>query len=140
MIVLDTNVVSELMRESTASHVREWALATPVGSLFTTAISEAEVFHGIALLTPGKRRRELENAAEKVFAAFESRILPFDSVAAREYAEILGRRTRAGRPISVADAQIAAITCARGARLATRNTEDFTGCGIELDNPWKAVP
>ena len=95
------------------------------------------MFHGLALLVPSKRRRDLESAAEKVFAAFENRILPFDSAAAREYAEILGKRTRAGRPISVADAQIAAIARARGATLATRNTEDFTGCGIELENPWK---
>lgn len=137
MIILDTNVVSELMRERASSHVREWALAVPTDSLFTTAICETEVFHGVALLPAGKRRRELDSAAEQVFAAFENRILPFDSAAARAYADILGKRTRTGRPISMADAQIAAIARARGAAVATRNTEDFDTCGIELVDPWR---
>jgi len=106
-------------------------------SLFTTAISEAEVFYGIALLPNGRRRRGLESAASFVFDRdLAGRILPFDSASAREYAVIMAARRRAGRPISEADAQIAAITRSRGGALATRDVADFVDCGVTVLSPW----
>ena len=93
---------------------------------------------GIALLADGKRRRALESVVSSIFAEdLAGRVLPFDSAAAREYAVIAAARRRAGRPIAEADAQIAAIARSRGATVATRNVEDFTGCGISLVSPWE---
>ncbi|MBI3181288.1 MAG: type II toxin-antitoxin system VapC family toxin [Myxococcales bacterium] len=138
MTVLDTNVLSELMRESASKPVLEWLSAQTPASLFTTTITEAEVFLGLALLPSGKRRRALEGAAAGLFADFEGRVLAFDSPAAKAFAEIGAARRRAGRPISHADAQIAAIVRSRGARLATRDGNDFGGCGIEVVDPWSS--
>lgn len=140
MIVLDTSVLSELMREHAAMKVIEWAGSEVSTSLFTTCISEAEIFHGLALLPRGKRRLALETAATGLFADFGGRVLPFDSDAARAFAEIASARRRKGHPISAADAEIAAIVRSRGGRLATRNGEDFEDCGIELVDPWRYDP
>jgi predicted nucleic acid-binding protein len=109
----------------------------PKASLFTTAITEAEVFYGIALLPSGKRRRQLESAASLVFDQdLTGRILPFDSAAAREYAQIMATRRQVGRPIAEADAQIAAIARSRGAAIATRDIADFSDCGLAVLSPW----
>ena len=138
MIVLDTNVLSELMREAADRRVVTWLSGQASASLFTTALVEAEVLYGLAMLPTGKRRRALEEAAAGLFSDFEDRTLPFDSSAAKSYAGIVVARRKAGRPISTADAQIAAIVRSRGARLATRNTSDFECCGIQLGDPWSA--
>lgn len=140
MIVLDTNVLSELMREGAEAAVLEWMAAQTAASLFTTAISESEIFYGLEVLPRGKRRKDLEEAASGLFADFEDRVLPFDSTAAHAYAVIAAARRRLGRPISVADAQIASIVVSRGARLATRNGEDFVDCGVDLVDPWRRSP
>ena len=104
---------------------------------FATAITEAEVLFGIALLPEGKRRRLLESAVAEMFSDdFEGRILPFDSAATRDFANIVATRRRDGRPISHADAQIAAIARCHGAAVATRNVADFEGCNLNLHNPW----
>lgn len=134
MIVLDTNVVSEMMRGAPDPMVLAWI--TSVGRLHTTAITLAEVGYGIARLPEGQRRDGLIVAAAQVFADFEEVILPFDARAARKYAEIVAGRERTGRPITAADAQIAAICSSRRATLATRNTSDFQDTGIALLNPW----
>ena len=137
MIVLDTNVVSELMRDSPQQTVRAWFRAQPASSLFVTTVTEAEILTGIALLPDGRRRRELSEAATRVFATlFAGRILVFDSDAANIYAEIFAQRHAAGRPISQADCQIAAIARSREAAIATRNVTDFEGIEVELINPW----
>jgi predicted nucleic acid-binding protein len=139
MIVLDTNVLSEAWRPAPSPVVMGWMRSQPAAALFTTAITEAELLYGIALLPESKRRRSLEGVVALVFAVdLAGRVLPFDSAAAREYADIAAARRRAGRPIAEADAQIAAIARSRGAAVATRNIEDFAGCGIELISPWKA--
>ena len=139
MIVLDTNVLSELMRSEPDKAAYAWASAQPSTSLFITAITQAEVLYGIGLLPPGRRRSTLELAANTMFAEdFESKILAFGSDAASAYAEIAVTRRQSGRPISHFDAQIAAIARATGATLATRNTSDFEGCGVALANPWHA--
>jgi len=139
MIVLDTNVVSELFRPKPEPVVHRWLAAQSPASIFLTAISEAELRLGIALLPEGKRRDGLSvNLRGVVDEDFDGRILPFDSRSAVQFAEIVSTRRRVGRPISVADAQIAAIARSRGAVIATRNVDDFTGTGIGVINPWSA--
>ena len=137
MIVLDTNVLSELMGPVPHSQVSAWAAAQPPAELFTTAITEAEIFYGIELLSRGKRRDGLLSAAEAVFnETFANRILGFDSYTARAYARILAHRRGIGKPVAHADAQIAAIVHVHRATLATRNVAHFEACGIGLINPW----
>jgi predicted nucleic acid-binding protein len=136
VIVLDTNVTSELMRPAPDASVRAWVLAAPPADLFTTAITLAEVGYGIERLPEGRRRDRVRDAAEDVFATFASRVLPFDDAAAGRYAVIVDRRERSGRPIRAFDAQIASICRSVGASLATRNTRDFTDTGIDLIDPW----
>lgn len=137
MIVLDTNVLSELMKPDAALSVSEWVNSQPRLSLFTTSVTKAEVFYGIELLSSSRKRLDLSAAATILFERiFKDRILSFDTEAAALYAQIAAARRRAGRPISPFDAQIAAIARSRGASLATRNTTDFEHCGLTLINPW----
>ena len=137
MIILDTNVLSELMRPKPSPGVVEWVARQPAAGLFTTSITEAEIFCGIELLTKGKRREGLLAAAEAMFAEdLAGRILGFESDAARIFSNIAAHRRALGRPISYADAQIAAIAQVRGAKLATRNVADFEDCGLEVLDPW----
>jgi hypothetical protein len=137
MIILDTNVLSELMRPKPSPRVAGWVAKQPATELFTTSITEAEIFFGIELLTHGKRREALLRAAEDMFAEdLGGRIFGFESDAARFFSKIAAHRRTLGRPISHADAQIAAITKLRQAKLATRNATDFHDCGIDLVNPW----
>lgn len=137
MIVLDTNVLSELMKPYPAPSVIDWMANEPASGLYTTTPTQAEILYGIALLAPGRRRDTLEQSAVGMFDEdFRDRMLPFDSTAARAFARIAAQRRQAGRPITQIDAQIAAITHACGARLATRNVADFTGCGIRVIDPW----
>lgn len=139
MIILDTNVVSELMKPAPSAPVVRWIALQPAPSLYTTSITEAEILHGVMLLAAGKRRNGLQAAAEAMFGEdFARRVLPFGSDAARAYAAIAAVRRRAGRPISHFDAQIAAIARSTRAALATRNTADFEACGVTLVNPWTA--
>jgi predicted nucleic acid-binding protein len=137
MIVLDTNVLSELMKPAPASEVLGWFATQPADSLFTTALNQAEILFGIELLPKGKRREALHSAARAMFLDdFAGRVLPFDSAAADLYSRIAAARQKGGRPISHFDAQIAAIALCRGATLATRNLADFRGCDLELIDPW----
>ena len=137
MIVLDTNVLSELMRPAPAEIVVRWVTAQPLTSLYTTSITQAEILHGIMLLPSGRRRNALETAAEAMFGEdFRGRVLPFGSNEAQPYARIAAERRRAGRPISHFDAQIAAIARSAGAAVATRNVADYDACGVEVINPW----
>jgi predicted nucleic acid-binding protein len=137
MILLDTNILSELMRPLPATAVEEWLGEQPSASLFISAVTEAELRFGLALLPDGKRRSRLVAEVDDMLAGdFADRILPFDSPAAIAYARIASGRRKAGRPIAQADAQIAAIAQSRGAALATRNVTDFEGCGVHLIDPW----
>ncbi len=141
MIILDTNVLSELMRSSPEVAVTRWVGQQSASSLHLTSITQAEILHGIALLPAGRRRKSLETAAWAMFKEdFSGRVLPFDSQAAPWYAQLAAQRAAAGQPISQFDAQIAAIARAAGARLATRNTRDFLGCDVELVDPWTYNP
>jgi len=137
VILLDTNILSELMRPVPEPAVETWVGAQPAAGVFISAITEAELRYGLALLPDGQRRRRLLAQAEAMLAEdFAGRILPFDSAAAGAYASIAAARRLAGRPISQADAQIAAIAASRGAAIATRNVSDFTDCGIAVLDPW----
>lgn len=141
MIILDTNVLSEIMRAHPAPPVAEWVMGQIQSELYTTTITEAEIFFGIQLLALGKRRDSLLLAAEAILADdFAGRILPFDSSAARAYSIIATQRRAAGRPISDLDAQIAAIARTQKGTLSTRNVRDFENCGIELIDPWHSEP
>lgn len=140
VIVLDSNVVSELMRAAPSDVVVAWMQAQPAGHLCTTAVTVAEIRYGIARLPAGQRRALLQAAADDVFAAFSAQVLAFDADAARDYADIVVERDRVGAPISGFDAQIAAVCRSRRALLATRNTADFDHLGLELCNPWTGDP
>ena len=140
MIVLDTTVVSELMRPSPNPAVERWVAARPAASLFFSAVGEAELRYGVAILAAGRRRDALASAVEAMLRDdFAGRVLPFDSAAARAYAEIAARCRAAGRPVAQADGQIAAIARSRGMALATRNVRDFEEMGINLLDPWAAA-
>lgn len=138
MIILDTNVISELLRPEPAKQVERWLSMQDGANVYFTAVGEAELRHGVAILPAGKRRTALAKAVEGMLEEdFRDRILPFDRAAARAYADIAAERRAAGRPISQFDCQIAAIARARAAAVATRNTNDYAGCGIELIDPWR---
>jgi toxin FitB len=136
MIILDTNVVSELMRQQPAVQVAAWVRGRDRRELRTTAITLAEIRFGIAKLAAGRRRDVLTDAADDVFRAFADQVLPVDTAAAEQYAIIASGRERAGRPISAFDALIAGVCRSRGAALATRNLADFELTGVELIDPW----
>ncbi len=140
MVMIDTNIVSELMRAEPSAEVLSWMDEQTPRELFVTAVTEAEVRTGIALLPEGRRRRGLAEACERAFGSlFAGRVLPFDSDAARTYAEIAAARRVLGRPVSQADCQIAAIARSRGMAVATRNVRDFGDMGIDIFNPWDAA-
>ena len=140
MVLLDTIVVSELMREVPNAEVLVWMDDLPTRELFVAAITEAEIRTGIAFLPEGARRRGLADAAERLLGGlFAGRVLPFDSGAARAYADIAAANRAAGRPISQSDCQIAAIARSRGMAVATRNVRDFSETGINVIDPWASA-
>lgn len=137
MIVLDTNVISELMRLRPESRVLAWVDGLDPDAVLITAMTEAEIRHGLARLPDGRRRQELQLGWDGLMAElFTGRVLPFSSEAAHWYAELLCRRERLGRPMATADAVIAGTALAHGASLASRDVGDFADIGLELINPW----
>lgn len=138
MVILDTNIISEALAPRPNTSVMDWLTTQPIASVFTTAITKAEILRGLRTLSEGKRRRDLEAAIQPIFAIeFEGRVLPFDSEAADAYADIAARRRKIGKPISQSDAQIAAIALSRGAAIATRNANDFSEIGLTIIDPWE---
>jgi predicted nucleic acid-binding protein len=138
MIILDTNVVSELMRPEPDARVRQWVGERRADELGTTAITVAEIRHGIERLPEGRRREALLSAATDLFAVFGDLVQPFDALAAGWFGPVMVRRAGLGLPIEGFDAQIAAICRARGADLATRNVKDFVETGVQVIDPWSA--
>ena len=137
MIILDTNVVSELMRPSPSVSVLNWVSRQAASNLYLTTVSEAELRYGVEILPAGRRRERLLTEIDGMLREdFAGRILPFDSHAARAYAVIGASRRAAGHPIGHADCQIAAIARAVGASVATRDLSDFEDCGVDLIDPW----
>jgi predicted nucleic acid-binding protein len=139
MIILDTNVLSEVMDPSPSPEVFRWLQCQPLAKVFTTSVTQAEILYGVELLPRGKRRTALEAAVETTFEEYlVDRIVPFDSDAARLYPLIAASRRKLGRPMGQLDTQIAAIAASRGAIIATRDTADFEHCGVTVVNPWSA--
>ena len=138
MIVLDTNVVSEPLKLRPNETVIAWLDAQMPETLFITSISLAELYAGIAVMPAGKRRKTLQLAlANKIMSLFEDRILSFDKNTAQSFAAVTNATEKAGKPMSFADAAIAAITAKHSFILATRNEADFENAGIKVINPWK---
>jgi toxin FitB len=136
MILLDTNVLSELMRPEPEAAVLQW-MAAQTDALYVTALSYAEILFGIDLLPRGKRRQRLSEQATALFIEdFAERVLSFDVATAPAYAAIAAKRQKAGQRISPVDGMIAAIAQVHGASIATRDG-DFTDCGVPLVNPWR---
>lgn len=138
MLLLDTNVVSELMKARPEGHVMTWAGRQRSGDLCTSALTVGEIYAGLEALPEGRRRTELENAAHRVFAAFGARVLPLDQRTARHYGTLHARAKAAGYTVGTIDVQIAAIAELHGARVVTRNTSDFAPTGVATINPWEA--
>ena len=139
-VLLDTNVVSELIRKEPDPAVEAWVSGRPLEDLFFSAVGEAELRYGAAILPTGRRREALVTDIERMLHdAFEDRVLPFDSTAARAYADIAAVRRAAGLPVPPADCQIAAIARSRDMAVATRNVRDFQKMGIAVVDPWTAV-
>ena len=137
MILIDTNIISELMRANPAPEVLAWFGNQNAMALHMSAVGEAELRRGAAILPGGKRRDRLIAGIDAMIAEdFAGRVLPFDSAAAMAFAAIYSDRRKAGRPISFPDGQIAATARAHGAALATRNVADFQGCGVDVIDPW----
>ena len=137
MIVLDTNVVSELARPAPDPSVLEWLGEQPPGDVFLSAVTEAELRYGVATMPRGRRRETLLATLEEFLEGdFAGRILAFDTVAAQAYATVAADRRAAGRPIAPFDCQIAAIARSLAASVATRDTGGFEGCGIDVIDPW----
>jgi hypothetical protein len=137
VIIVDTNVASELMKPSPAPVVRDWVRARRDSELYTTSITLAEILYGIERLPDGHRKELLRTTAEDVFSTFADYVLPFDAGAAVQYALIVSERDRSGLPINGFDAQIAAICRVHHAALATRNHKDFQNTGLEVIDPWQ---
>ena len=139
-VLLDTNVVSELIRKAPDPAVDAWAAGHALEDLFFSAVGEAELRYGAAILPAGRPRASLVSDIEAMLRdAFGDRVLPFDSNAARAYAEIAAMRRSAGRPGPPADCQIAAIARSRGMAVATRNVRDFEDIDVEVVDPWTAT-
>ncbi|WP_437887625.1 type II toxin-antitoxin system VapC family toxin [Phytobacter sp. V91] len=137
MIILDTNIISEVMRNQPEPAVLAWLDAQNSGQLSITSITVAEILYGIARMPEGRRKNQLFTMAESMFEEeFSGRLLAFDEHAAVFYAKLVAQREASGRPVGMADAQIAAICCCYDATLATRNIKDFEASGIRLINPF----
>jgi len=138
VILLDTNVLSELIRREPDEGVVSWLDSLDTAAVATTAITAAELFYGVARLPQGRRKQQLSEAIHGLIEEdFDGRVEPFDVTAAVHYAGLVSDRDALGRPIGVADAQIAAITRKLGATLATRNIDDFKDTGVDLIDPWQ---
>ncbi|WP_419854419.1 PIN domain-containing protein [Candidatus Poriferisodalis sp.] len=139
MFILDTNVVSELLRPIAEPSVVGWVAARDASHLFLTAVTEAELRFGVEIMPAGARRDAVGEAIDALLREdFAGRILPFDSPAAVAYAEFAAARRAAGRPAAHADAQIAAIASVHRMSVVTRNVGDFAGAGLDIVNPWSA--
>ncbi len=138
MFVLDTNVLSATMGPSPDPRIGAWIAARPLFLLFTTAICQAEILAGVAIIPDGQRRRAFDAASRTMFLEdFAGRVLPFGADAAAIYAELFAARRRAGRPIAVPDLMIAAVARVQAATMVTRDFGGFEGCGLNLINPWE---
>jgi len=141
MILLDTNVISEIVKPAPSPAVISWLNDQDSATLYISTIVLAEIGYGVEALPEGKRKQTLSAAVDSfVDRAFVDRILAFDRDAAKLYGTLMAARRRAGQPLSALDGQIAATASSHGFQLATRNIRDFTNCGLVLVNPFEYVP
>ncbi len=137
MILLDTNVVSEPLRAAPDARVVDWIDAQPLETMFLSAITVAELRAGVALLPAGKRRAGLHESLEtRVLPLFAGRVLPFDLICTRPYAELMAKARTAGLAVASADGYIAAVAAANGLTVASRDTGPFVAAGVAVINPW----
>ena len=137
-LLVDTNVVSEMMHPRMHPAVSRWLDRMEAGSLFLASTSLAELRFGVAILPPGRRKNNLSSTLDHLLASlFQGRILAFDAAAAEEYAMIVSRARLRGRPIEIADGQIAAIAAVHGYTVTTRDTGPFEAAGVAVINPWE---
>jgi predicted nucleic acid-binding protein len=137
MLILDTNIISEMMRPVPHERAAAWIEAQPLDHLALTAVTVAELLYGLDRLPDGRRKDDLSGRLDAVLRrGFGGRVLPFDHAAAQTYGRLKGERERAGRPLVGYDAMIAAIAQTHGAGIVTRNVDDFEGCGVTIINPW----
>ena len=140
MILLDTNIISEVMRPRPDGRVVDWMNATASDSLFVSSVTIAEVHFGLELLPDGGRRIDLESRFEQfMLQGFDQRIVSFDMPAARVYGTLMAHRRKAGTPLASLDGQIVSIARVHGFAVATRNAGHFADCGVELVNPFAAL-
>lgn len=138
MIILDTNVISELMKTAPASQVSDWFARVDGNDLYTSTISEAEIRSGLVAMPRGRRRDELLDYTDVMFeTVFRDQVISFDRAAAYEYGIVQAKRRAVGRPVAMADAMIAAIAIAQGFDVATRNVRDFEETGASVVNPFE---
>lgn len=138
MIILDTNVISEIFRPAPERDVGRWLREQPPAQVFVTSVNKAELLTGLALMGDGKRKQALADSIERFFEeSLATPVLGFDEAAAVQYARIFSHRRKSGRPISEMDCEIAAIALTHGYAVATRNVLDFESCGIAIINPWE---
>lgn len=138
MILLDTNIISEMMKAAPNPNVMNWIDEQEVTQLVISTISIAEISYGLNSLPNGNRRHSLEDAFDKsIKMAFKHRILFFDEASAHQYGKLMGHRKNLGKPLSILDGQIAAIAFTQGAAVATRNIKDFSDCGLDLIDPFE---
>lgn len=138
MIVLDTNVISEAMKPAPDPVVSGWLDEQAAETLFLSSATLAELLFGIAALPAGRRKEALAGTLDGLLALFADRVLPFDTDAARRYAELAMKARAAGQMLPTADGYIAAIAAARGYIVATRDTSPFVAAGVEVIDPWQA--
>jgi len=137
MILIDTNIISEIMSQSPSTNVLNWVNNQDSVSLYVSTITLAEINYGLMIMSDGQRKKMLtERFRFFITKAFEQRILVFNEDAALQYAEVMGHRKEVGRPMSVPDGQIAAIARSNNLKMATRNSRDFDECGLILINPF----
>jgi hypothetical protein len=137
VIILDTNVISEVIKPEPSVHVMKWLESIVPSLLFTTSVNEMEVLYSIQLMPQGRKRDALQRAAIGIFQEkLGKRVLPFEAEAAPVFALLAATRKQLGRPIGSFDCQIAAIARVYGASIATRDLKDFSNCGVELIDPW----
>ncbi len=139
MLILDSSILAEVIKPAPNPKIGGWLGGQPRDDLYTTSLAQADILYSVERLPPGKRRSDLLIAVVEIFAFFEKRVLAFDTDAARALPQIVLNRKMMGAPIEMANAMLAAITRSRGAILATRTTEPYSGCGIRVVNPWDTM-
>lgn len=139
MIVLDTNVVSEAMKPEPDAAVRAWLNEQAAETLYLSSVTLAELLFGIRALPAGKRKKLLDRALTELLALFKDRILPFDTDAARHYADLAMTAKNAGRGFPTPDGYIAAVAASRGFIVVSRDTSPFDAAGVKVINPWKGT-